>query len=349
MARNYGKADSGVMDVVYKHLGQPNSDVISGPKRGLDNAFIKLAGGKTLVVSTDPVSIVPQIGVRKSAWLSAHLIASDVATSGVPPKFASFSLNLPETLASSEEAEYVSALGDACEELGVAVVSGHTGTYPGAGFTVVGGGTMFALADDGAFVSPTMANVGDRVLMTKGAAIEAAASLSWAFRSATERRVGKRLAARGRALIDQCTVVNDASAASAVGLGPEGVTSMHDATEGGVLGALDEMSDASMKRFEIRADRIMVSEEAKAVCGAFGIDPLTSLSEGTLLLTCSPKRVEDVEHGLTSSGVAVADIGVVRKGRGVWLGRGGRPPDRFKPRPDGYWRAYNEGLRALTE
>jgi len=344
--KEYGKADERIMDVVYRHLGSPNQSVISGPRKGLDNAFIKLADGSVMVVSTDPISIMPQIGVRKSAWLSAHLIASDVVTSGIPPSFASFSLNLPEVLDPSQRAEYVAALGDSCKELGVTIVSGHTGTYPGAGFTVVGSGTMFAFSKDGKYVNPAMARSGDRVLMTKGAAIEATASLSWAFPLYTERKVGRRIARKGRALVDQCTVVKDALVASAIGLGRNAVTSMHDATEGGVLGALDEMAEASSKRFEIDTDTILVGEEAKAICAAFDIDPLTSLSEGTLLLTCSPSRGEEVKDSLVSAGLPVAEIGSVGGGSGVWLTGRRRRPRRFSPRADGYWRAYHQGVRA---
>jgi len=344
--KEYGKANEKILDVVYRHLGSPNRAVISGPRRGLDNAFLRLADGSVMVVSTDPISIIPELGVRKSAWLSAHLIASDVVTSGIPPRFASFSLNLPYVLDTSQRAEYVSALGDSCRELGVTIVSGHTGTYPGAGFTVVGGGTMFAFSKEGKYVNPAMARPGDKVLMTKGAAIEATASLSWAFPAFTERKVGRRIAKKGRALIDKCTVVKDASVAGAVGLGRMGVTSMHDATEGGVLGALDEMAEASSKGFDVDRDSILVSEEALAICGAFGIDPLTSLSEGTLLLTCSPSRAGEVKDSLVSAGLPTAEIGSVRSGSGVWLTGRGKRTRRFTPQADGYWRAYNEALRA---
>ncbi len=333
------------MGAVYRHLGAPDGALVSGPKRGLDNAFVRINGADVMVVSTDPVSIIKEIGIRKSAWLSVHLIASDVSTSGVPPRFAAFSLNLPAELTNAQKAEYVSSLGDACKALHIAIVSGHTGTYPGAGFTVVGGGVMIALAEEGGYVDPTMARTGDSILMTKGAAIEATASLSNAFRSTTEDKVGKRIAARARALLDQCTVVKDAEVASSVGLGKEGVTSMHDATEGGVLGALDEMADATAKRFIVNPRLVHVSEEARAVCGAFGIDPLTSLSEGTLLLTCARARAEEVVSRMSSAGLSASVIGSVEKGSGLWLSEEGRSPRRFKPKGDGYWRAYDEASK----
>jgi hydrogenase expression/formation protein HypE len=337
------------MEAVYRHLGRRAKNVVVGPGRGLDNAFVGLEGEKVMVISTDPVSVISQIGPSKSAWLSVHLIASDVATSGVPPEFAAFSLNLPEEMSVMQKKEYVSSLGDACKELDVTVVSGHTGTYPGAGFTVVGGGVMFAFANEGDYVDPSMARVGDRVLMTKGAAIEATASLAWAFPTATAEKVGRKLFVRAKALLDQCTVVKDATIAGSIALGREGVSSMHDATEGGVLGALDEMAHASTKAFVVDPNSVLVSEETKAVCAAFGIDPLTSLSEGTLLLTCRPGRVKEIEERMSDSELLVAEVGIVTKGTGLWLRRGGGRRIRFRPKPDGYWAAYNAAVKAGTK
>ncbi len=337
------------MQAVYRHLGRQDKNVIVGPGRGLDNAFIALEKGKVMVISTDPVSVIPQVGPNKSAWLSVHLIASDIATSGLPPHFAAFSLNLPKEMGSSQKEEYVTSLGDACRELNVTVVSGHTGTYPGAGFTVVGGGVMFAFANEGDYVDPSMARVGDRVLMTKGSAIEATASLAWAFPTLTEKKVGSKLFARAKSLLNQCTVVKDAMIARSVGLGKEGVSSMHDATEGGVLGALDEMAHASTKAFVVDTNSILVSEETKSVCSAFGIDPLTSLSEGTMLLTCRPGRVNKLREKMLASGLRIADVGFVETGTGLWLNREEGRLNRFRSKPDGYWHAYSSAVRAGTK
>jgi hydrogenase maturation factor len=143
--------------------------------------------------------------------------------------------------------------------------------------------------------------------------------------------------------------VRDALVAASLGLGEEGVTSMHDATEGGVVGGLDEMADASRK--SIVADRSMIVQlkEATAVCSAFGIDPLTALSEGTLLITCNPSRGDELVGELEAAGVRAGKIGTVKRGRGLWMSERGRAIRRVRPGADPYWRAYSraasEGLR----
>ncbi len=137
--------------------------------------------------------------------------------------------------------------------------------------------------------------------------------------------------------------MRDAQAAVSVGL-RESVTSMHDATEGGVLGGLFELSSACGLPVIVRSEEIHVPEEASAVCGAFGLDPLTALSEGTLIVTCRPGGVKDLTTALSRAKVDVYEIGRVGRrsqGRGLWVSAGGSKPQERVPEPDGYWEAYS--------
>lgn len=313
----------------------------------MDNAAVSLSDGRVLLITADPVSMVPGLGAKTSAWLSVHLIASDYTTSGARPQFAAFTFNFPPEVGAKERGAYLRELGRASKELGVSIVAGHTGSYPGAALTVIGGGTMFGVAPAGGYVDPSMARPGDVVLMTKGAAIEATLSLASSFPRQTAEKVGAQLARKARGLVGSCSTVKDALAASSVGLGAGGVTSMHDATEGGVLGALDEMASASGRSFEVDPEAIPVSPEASAVCSAFGLDPLRTMGEGALLLTCDPAGAAGVRRALARGGLAVAEVGRVKSGRGLWLGGGGGRASRFEAAPDEYWAAYDRAARAL--
>jgi hydrogenase maturation factor len=140
--------------------------------------------------------------------------------------------------------------------------------------------------------------------------------------------------------------VRDAVVASSVGLGSDGVTSMHDATEGGVLGALYELASSSGRKLHIDRAAIIVSEESRRVCGLFGLDPFVTVSEGTLLVTCRPHRSPEVLRRLQKKGIAAAVIGDVGKhgsGRLV-VTSDGRSRQYVPPKFDPYWRAYTTGL-----
>ncbi len=331
--------------VVYSHLGLPSRKMKVGPGRGLDNAVVSLGRRRVLVVTVDPVSVIPALGMKLSAWLSVHLIASDLTASGVDPEFATFSYNFPPELAPSARAEYVSRVGEECKNLGVTIVAGNTGTYPGGGFTVIGAGTMFGLGSEGGYVTPSMAREGDSILITKQAAVEATASLALSFKRYLAEQVGKGMTERACRMVKLCTTVADARAARRAGLGSRGVTSMHDATEGGVLGALDEMAWASKKAFVVDPGLIPVSEEATQVCASFGINPLMTMSEGALLITCNPRAVPLLEHTMTRADIPVREIGKVKEGNCLLLSRNGGRPTRPRLSSDRYWEAYEQAAR----
>jgi hydrogenase maturation factor len=340
-----GKAGPRFMEsVVYASLGRRSHGLVVGPRKGEDNAVISIGGKHVMILTVDPVSIIPSIGMKLSAWLSVHLIASDYTTSGLKPEFATFSFNFPSELSEADREGYVRSTGEECTRLGITIAAGHTGSYPGAGFTIVGAGSMFGFGLRGGFVDPSMARPGDAILMTKQAGIETTASLALSFPRHVEKKVGRLRASRARKLITSCSTVADALTASRIGLGHGGITSMHDATEGGVLGGLDEMASASGTAFRVDVEMIPVSEEVAAVCGAFGLDPLGSLSEGTLLVTCSPDRIHDLEREFAESKIPIRRLGSVRNGEGLWVAKGNKNPKRVRPGADRYWTVYEGGI-----
>jgi hydrogenase expression/formation protein HypE len=341
-----GKARKDFMErVVYDSLGMESKKVLVGPGQGLDNAVVSAGSGRVMILTVDPMSAIPAIGMRLSAWLSVHLIASDFTTSGADPEFASFSYNFPGRMTEQQKEEYVRSVGKECRRLGIAISAGHTGSYPGGGFTVIGSGSMFGFASRGGFVTPAMAGEGDTVLMTKSAAIEATMTLALSFPRHLGRKLGTGVAHRAGSLLKLCTTVEDARAARREGVGKGGVTSMHDATEGGVLGALGEMAQASGRAFMVDPLKIPVSKEADSVCREFGLDPLRTMGEGALLITCAPGRVEGLRRRMSREGIQLAQIGAVAKGSGLWLFLGGRLRKAKPSGQDRFWAAYDSAVR----
>ncbi len=341
-----GKAGARFMEgTVFSHLGARGRRVSVGPGRGLDNAVLSIGLGRALILTVDPISILPEFGMRLSAWLSVHLIASDYTSSGCDPEFATFTYNFPRSTHAAGREEYIRSIGSECKKLGVSIVGGNTGSYPGAAYTVVGTGSMLGTAAAGKYVTPSMARAGDVVLVTKHAAIEATGSLAISFTDFVEAKLGRAVASRARNTIRFCSTVEDARAARRVGLGRDAVTAMHDATEGGILGALDEMAYASRHAFEVDPSTIPVPDEVAKVCSLFGLDPLRTMGEGALLITCHPGQVDELRRKVTKAGYPLTEIGRVKEGEGLWLSRPGSRNLKFSPVPDRYWAAYAKGTR----
>ena len=98
------------------------------------------------------------------------------------------------------------------------------------------------------------------------------------------------------------------------------VHAMHDPTEGGIATALVELADAAGVGLRIDRDRIMVLPEGRALCEAFGLDPLGTIASGALLMTLSPADAGIVIHALARESIDCHFIGqVVPREQGIVL------------------------------
>jgi hydrogenase maturation factor len=330
------------------HLGAPRAEVLVGPRAGADAAIVHLSAGRVLAITTDPLSLVPALGPAISARLACHLVASDLWTTGIPPAYASVSLLLPPRLKDETLVAFVTAMDQAWRELEIATVTGHTGRYAGLESTVIGAATLVGVGDEGRYLSPKMAQNGDRVIISGGCAIEATAIAARLMPERMGSRLEPEELARARALIDRVTVVPECRALIGIGVRERGVTSLHDATEGGVLGGLLELAHASAHDLRIERAKIPISAEARAACEAWGgIDPYWTLSEGALIATVRPAQRDAALAVLQSIGAAAADVGEVVSGKGrLWLTEAdGRVVTLDQPEPDPYWAAYERATR----
>ena len=337
-----GKATAELFEqVILRRLGARDDDVLVGPQHGVDVGVVRVAEGVAMALTADPVFVVPAYGWERAAWFAVHILASDAATSGLPLRWMAVDLNLPPEITDDELTQLWDAFHHACEGIGVAVVTGHTGRYEGCSWPMVGGAVCMASGPEDRFVTPPMARVGDRIVVTKGAAIEATALFAATFPERLAAGVGGDVVRAADALFEQMTVVPEATVARAFGLREQGVTSMHDATEGGVFGGLTEVAAASGTGMRIDLEAIPVRPEVRAVCEHTGMDPYTSISEGTLIATVAPDRAEAFLAALAEAGIDAAGVGeVVEAARGTaLLTRDGERPLEH-PGPDPFWGAF---------
>jgi hydrogenase maturation factor len=337
-----GKATAELFEqVILRRLGAADGDVLVGPRHGVDVGVVRVADGVAMALTADPVFVVPAYGWERAVWFAVHILASDAATSGLPLRWMAVDLNLPPEVSDEDLTALWDAFSRTCGDLGIAVVTGHTARYDGCAWPMVGGATCMALGDADAFVTPTMARPGDAVVVTKGAAIEATALFAATFPDRLRAGVGGEVVAAADALFERMTVVPEAVIAREFGLRDRGVTSMHDATEGGVLGGLLEVAAASGTGMTIDRDAIPVPPEVRAVCEHVGIDPYTSISEGTLIATVVPDRAIGYVEACAREGIEAAIVGDVTdrsEGRVVVDVDGEHPLEH--PGLDPFWGAF---------
>jgi len=347
-----GKVNRGLFErVVFPNLGAEDASVIVGPQFGVDFGVVRV-GDYDLIFEVDPVYVVPEYGWEKSAWFAVHILASDVAVSGVPPRYLFIDLNLPLRMTDEELERLWRAIHNECRRLGITIVAGHMGRYGGVDYPMIGGAVMVGVTKRDHFVTPAMVRPGDVVIMTKGAAVETAGILASMFPEVLERRYGKEFAKRAQEIFWLQSVVDDALTLAKLGL-RDGVTAMHDATEYGVWGALNDVAEASGVSIRVFREKLFVRDDVMKVVEAFSeltgikVDPFASISEGTLIAAVRRGLEDRALELLRSRGIEAAVIGEVVEGKGVYLVDDGSERPIRQPEQDPFWPLFFRALEMV--
>jgi hydrogenase expression/formation protein HypE len=306
--------------------------VFLGAGVGLDCAVVAV-GGRLLIFKSDPVTFATdEIG-----WYLVQVNANDLATTGAVPRWLMLTMLLPEGgTTPALVRQWTGQVYDACRELHIDVIGGHTEITHGLQRPILSGtlvGEMLLERGEelpGKLVTPRGMLPGDRLILTKGVPIEATALLAREFpdRLSGVLSDAQLREAQGYLRNPGISVVRDAALAIAAG----GVTAMHDPTEGGLISALWELAEASGQSLWFHPEHVPVPALATKVCAAFKLDPLAAIASGALLLAASPASVPAIRQALAKAGIPCAEIGMVKAGKPiVWrITAKGR---RRQPRP----------------
>ena len=190
--------------LIAPHLGARRPDVLVGPRLGHDCAIVRIGAGRVMALTTDPLSMIPCLGLERPARLACHLLASDLWTGGIPPAFAALDFDLPAALDGAAFERYWRAMSDEWDALGggcdraPGATGAATATILGGG-TLVGSATRAATTGDGAARRPPDRHEGLRDQTTAVAA----------HRCRTVRAPARRRRHGSRPRVEQVSVVAD--------------------------------------------------------------------------------------------------------------------------------------------
>jgi len=334
-------------EVIYPRLGARRAEVVVRPQHGVDCGVVRIGEGRVMVLTTDPIFIVPEYGFEQAAWFAWHILASDVTTSGFPPAYVVVDFNLPLSMTEDQFTTVWQVFDRESRKYGAEVVTGHTARYAGTGYPMVGGATFIAVGPEDRLLHPGMARPGDVIVVTKGAAIESTGILASAFPETIRAELGEDVLRGGQDLFYKMSTVDDALAAVTVGVRENGVTAMHDATECGVVGGLFEIAQASRTGIVVDLDKVPVAPAARAICEHFGMDPLISISEGTLLICVRPVQAPALLSTLRARGIVAEAVGEIgARDQGFWALRSGVRKPLKHPKVDPFWTAMAKAVDA---
>ena len=331
-------------ELIFPRLGAKNGSILVGPQHGVDVGIVEI-GNKAVSFTCDPVFIVPEYGWERAAWFAIHILASDAVTCGLKPKLLAIDLNLPMEITKEQLEIMWDTMHRECERLGISVITGHTAKYENCHYPMVGGATIIGIGEKNEYVTPRLAGAGDKIIITKGPAIEATGILATMFPWLIEKQFGHDFSQRAQQVFYQMSVVADAMTAVSAGVRENGVTAMHDATECGVWGGLYELAQAANLGVRIEKEKIVVEDCVAEICRYFDIDPFSSISEGTLIIACREHKAGEVVATLSQEGIKSSIVGeLTEPERGMVLVEGGNEKKLEHPIVDPFWRAFYGAL-----
>jgi len=300
-----GKLNPNFLEKLMKNYpGVEDNRLIVGPRIGEDAAVIDF-NNRHLVAKTDPVTFVSdEIG-----WYAVNVNANDLATRGAKPRWFQSTILLPENKTTEEMVEKIfSQISYACKELDVAIIGGHTEVTYNLDRPIVIG-CMLGEVEKDKLVTTSGAKSGDDIILTKGIVVEGTSIIT------REKEEELREKGYSDSFIKKCknhlynmSVVKDALIANET----VKVHSMHDPTEGGLANGLHEIAQASNTGLLICKDRIPVLRESEILCKEYNLNPLGTITSGTLILTTSQKESKKLLERYKTAGIRASIIGKIK-------------------------------------
>ena len=277
-----GKLGPNELKAVIECIKRNRSTVVL-PKVGFDSGVHRILGDRCLVVSTDPCLGVPK---RWFGWLLIHYAASDVAVFGAKPRYCTVNLLGPPGTSTRLFQNVMRMACEAAKQLYMQIVAGHTGRYEGLD-DLIGVCTAYGFTSLRHLMTPGDVTPGDSILCTKPLGLETLVTFAQVRRDLANKLFGKSRAAQLSRQFQFQSCVKEALALSKI----PGVHAMHDAAEGGLVAALNEVAEASSVGFSLDFTRIAVPGEIHALARQFRLstDELMSMSSsGTLIAALEP-------------------------------------------------------------
>lgn len=292
-----GKLPNEVLQsLVLNNIKGSRKEVLVRPSIGEDCAAVDF-GQELCVISSDPITGTDnEIGT-----IAVHVSCNDIAASGAEPIGIMVTMLIPPNASETNLEKVIKQLSVTAASLNVDIIGGHTEVTDAVNRFVISI-TAVGRTIGKKVIKTSGAVPDDDLILTKYAALEGTSILAHEHHSELAGVLGNDTVLTAQKLIEQISVIKEGMIAAR-----HGAHAMHDVTEGGVLGAVWEMCDASGCGAEVFEELIPILDETKEICRHFNINPLKLISSGSMLI--SAKDGASLVDELHKNGIKASIIG----------------------------------------
>lgn len=287
---------------VMKQLHYKRDEVILGPGIGEDCAALALAEDEILVMSTDPIT-----GTAKDIGkLAIQITANDLASAGAEPIGVMLTILLPDGTREIALKRIMEQMECACREAKMQILGGHTEVTAVVNQPVVNVAGV-AKAKKGSLISTAGARAGMDIVVSKWVGIEGTMIFAKEKEAELKEHFPADFVDTAIGFDRYLSVVPEAAVAT-----QSSVAAMHDVTEGGLFGALWEMTEASGVGLEIDLKKIPIRQETVEICEYFDVNPYGLISSGMMLMASADGNA--LVLALQEAGIPATVIGKATEG-----------------------------------
>lgn len=309
-------------DSIIKKITTKRSEVLLRPSVGEDCSAIEF-GDYACVLTTDPITgAASEVG-----RLGVHISCNDIASSGTSPLALLITILAPEGTSLEEIEEVMEQASIEADKLNVEIIGGHT-EITNAVNRIIVSTTAVGKVKKEKMIKTSGAKAGDFLIISKSAGIEGSGIIAFDKEDELSSVLSLSEIERAKSLLDQISVVKEGAIAGEIG-----VNALHDVTEGGVLGAIWEVCDASLVGASIKYEDIAIEEVTMKICEHYKIDPLKLISSGSMIISCPEDKLEVLKERFENEKIDYSIIGRFTEEKKVSLSRDGQiylvdPPEK---------------------
>lgn len=265
---------------VLRQIQTKRDEIVSGAGIGEDCAIFSFDGADMMTcVQTAAVRAAPTDSENVMGRLIGRC-ANNLAAAGAETVGVAIALTLPEETEEPELKALMAAAEAKCKELRIQIAGGQTWVsravrQPVA--AVTGYGRPFAPGTGQSGKKAVCA--GQDIVVSKWIGLEGTAILAWRHREKLLQRYPAYFVEEAAGFDRFLSVIPEAATAV-----KSGVCMMHDASEGGIFGALWELAERAGVGLTIDLKKLPLRQETVEVCECCNINPYELLSGGALVM-----------------------------------------------------------------
>ena len=281
---------------VLSYVGAPRPEVLIGPGVGEDAAVIKWPEGKYMVFASDPI-----VGAESGAGrLLVRINSNDIASKGGDPAYLTVTLILPPSLGEEGAARIMSEIDEECRAQGIAVAGGHTEFNDRYDRPVIMG-ALVGTADR--VMRATDISEGDLLIVSKHLGIEGMSILALDRPDLLAPFMSEDEIAEILSWSEMTSVLAESRL-----LRPY-AKFMHDPTEGGFMGGLDEICSLCGLKAELDREALAIHPLTRRAAKELDFDPLHLIASGSMLAAVPERYAKAARSALEAAGIESAVAG----------------------------------------